>query len=87
MTVLACGAERIAVGFLAERIKVAQSEVRSTLQRCEMAGGDGGKSSHPGCHFAASAIAAVVNFPLWKASAIGQSGFDKSLKHQHFLQR
>lgn len=27
------------------------------------------------CHFAASAIAAVINFPLWKASSIAQSGF------------
>lgn len=27
------------------------------------------------CHFAASTIAAVVNFPLWRASAIAQSGF------------
>jgi hypothetical protein len=26
-------------------------------------------------HFAASGIAAVVNFPLWRASAIAQSGF------------
>lgn len=27
------------------------------------------------CHFAASTIAAVINFPLWRASAIAQSGF------------
>jgi hypothetical protein len=26
-------------------------------------------------HFAASFIAAIVNFPLWRASAIAQSGF------------
>ena len=26
-------------------------------------------------HFTASGIAAVVNFPLWRAAAIGQSGF------------
>jgi hypothetical protein len=32
-----------------------------------------------GCHLAASAIAAIINFPLWKASAIGQSGFDKAV--------
>jgi hypothetical protein len=32
-----------------------------------------------GCHIAASAIAACINFPLWKASAIGQSGFDKAV--------
>ena len=27
------------------------------------------------CHFFASFIAAIVNFPLWRASAIAQSGF------------
>lgn len=26
-------------------------------------------------HFAASTIAAIINFPLWRASAIAQSGF------------
>lgn len=26
------------------------------------------------CHFAASFVAAVINFPLWRASAIAQSG-------------
>jgi len=30
---------------------------------------------HPDCHFVASAFSAVINFPLWKASTIGQSGF------------
>ena len=30
----------------------------------------------PECYFIASALAAVVNFPLWKASAIAQSGFE-----------
>jgi hypothetical protein len=29
----------------------------------------------PGCYLAASGLAAVVNFPLWKASAIAQAGF------------
>lgn len=29
----------------------------------------------PDCHFAAAAVAAMVNFPLWRASAIAQSGF------------
>ncbi|KAG5175894.1 mitochondrial carrier domain-containing protein [Tribonema minus] len=42
-------------------------------------GGGGDKSQHFMCHLTASAMAAVVNFPLWKASAIGQSGFDKVL--------
>ena len=27
------------------------------------------------CHLAASGVAAIVNFPLWRASAIAQSGF------------
>lgn len=27
------------------------------------------------CHFLASGIASIVNFPLWRASAISQSGF------------
>jgi len=30
------------------------------------------------CHFIGSGIAAVVNFPLWRASAIAQSGFQLS---------
>lgn len=48
----------------------------------------GGKHSHPECHLIASGGAAVVNFPLWKASAIGQSGFDKqSYKQTSFLGR
>lgn len=29
----------------------------------------------PECHFAAAAVAAIFNFPLWRASAIAQSGF------------
>ena len=31
----------------------------------------------PGCYLAASGVAAVVNFPLWKASAIAQAGFQQ----------
>jgi hypothetical protein len=29
----------------------------------------------PECHFLASGLAAIFNFPLWRASAIAQSGF------------
>ena len=29
----------------------------------------------PECYFAASGCAAILNYPLWKASAIAQSGF------------
>jgi len=32
-------------------------------------------SANPECYLAASACAALVNFPLWKASAMAQSGF------------
>eukprot|EP01041_Mallomonas_annulata_P006206 gene6206-12575_t len=34
-----------------------------------------GHDSDADCHFAASTMAAIVNFPLWRASAIAQSGF------------
>jgi hypothetical protein len=37
------------------------------------------------CHFSASFFAAVVNFPLWRASAITQSGF--TLEGASILQR
>jgi len=33
------------------------------------------KGQNPAAYFCASGAAAVVNFPLWKASAIGQSGY------------
>ena len=33
--------------------------------------------NRPLAHLAASFIAAIVNFPLWKASAIAQSGFSR----------
>ena len=36
-------------------------------------------------HFAASTVAAVINFPLWRASAIAQSGF--KLEGKNFLAR
>lgn len=32
-------------------------------------------SDHPDCYLAAAGCAALVNFPLWRASAIAQSGF------------
>ena len=32
-------------------------------------------SKDPDCHLFAAAVAAVINFPLWRASAIAQSGF------------
>eukprot|EP00752_Nemacystus_decipiens_P007367 g6588.t1 len=51
----------------------------------------GGKGSHPECHFAASGVAAIINFPLWRAAAIGQSGFDRDRAEQrrnkNFLRR
>ena len=33
---------------------------------------------HFGAHLGGSATAAVINFPLWKAAAIGQSGFKEA---------
>lgn len=37
------------------------------------------------CHFSASTIAAIINFPLWRASAIAQSGF--KLEGSNFMIR
>jgi hypothetical protein len=37
--------------------------------------GAAGGGHEADCHFAASLIAAFVNYPLWRASAIAQSGF------------
>lgn len=47
----------------------------------------GGKGSHPECHFAASGLAAIVNFPLWRAAAIGQSGFKDVANKGNFARR
>jgi len=35
-------------------------------------------SAYSSAHFAGSATAAMINFPLWKAAAIGQSGFKEA---------
>lgn len=45
------------------------------------------KDDHPFCHLFASSIAAVVNFPLWKASTIGQSAFDIGGERKSFVER
>ena len=37
-----------------------------------------GSSAYASAHFAGSATAAMINFPLWKAAAIGQSGFKEA---------
>jgi hypothetical protein len=42
-------------------------------------------SADADCHFAASTIAAIVNFPLWRVSAIEQSGF--KLEGTNFVAR
>jgi hypothetical protein len=42
-------------------------------------------SADADCHFAASTVAAVINFPLWRASAIAQSGF--KLEGSNFVVR
>jgi len=43
-----------------------------------MAGGSAAKE-HPIEYFSASTLAAAVNYPLWRASALGQSGFRVAL--------
>lgn len=35
----------------------------------------GGTKDYPREYLIASALAATINYPLWRASAIGQSGF------------
>jgi hypothetical protein len=42
-------------------------------------GGGSDSKDHPWEYLAASAMAAAINYPLWRASAIGQSGFTVSL--------
>lgn len=42
-------------------------------------------SADADCHFAASTVAAIINFPLWRASAIAQSGF--KLEGSNFVVR
>lgn len=47
-----------------------------------MGGGGGGAGKADAVsYYTASGIAAVINFPLWKASAIGQSGFQLATLH------
>jgi hypothetical protein len=41
-------------------------------------GGGSAAKDHPWEYLTASAMAAVINYPLWRASAIGQSGFTVS---------
>ena len=43
-------------------------------------GGGSVAKDHPWEYFAASAMAACINYPLWRASAIGQSGFTVSMR-------
>jgi len=38
-------------------------------------GGGSSAKDHPLEYFSASTLAAIVNYPLWRASAVGQSGF------------
>ncbi|KAL9190801.1 hypothetical protein ACHAXT_000507 [Thalassiosira profunda] len=38
-------------------------------------GGGAAAKDHPLEYFSASTLAAIVNYPLWRASAVGQSGF------------
>jgi len=38
-------------------------------------GGGSTAKDHPIEYFSASTLAALINYPLWRASALGQSGF------------
>lgn len=38
-------------------------------------GGGSAAKEHPFEYIGASAVSAMINYPLWRASAIGQSGF------------
>jgi len=42
-------------------------------------GGSSAAKDHPWEYLTASALAAAINYPLWRASAIGQSGFTVTL--------
>lgn len=44
-------------------------------------GGGSVAKEHPWEYLCASALAATINYPLWRASAIGQSGFTVSLRN------
>lgn len=43
--------------------------------RCTTMGGGSKAKDHPLEYFMASACSATINYPLWRASAVGQSGF------------
>lgn len=59
-----------------------QGRVVATSSSGAAEGDNGGEAAR---HFAASLMAAIVNFPLWRASAIAQSGF--TLKGSNVFQR
>eukprot|EP00978_Attheya_sp_CCMP212_P049583 scaffold685580_cov55-Attheya_sp.AAC.1 len=44
-------------------------------------GGGSLAKEHPWEYLAASAMSALINYPLWRASAVGQSGFSVSSSH------
>ncbi|EED95363.1 predicted protein [Thalassiosira pseudonana CCMP1335] len=48
-----------------------------------MTGGSTAKE-YPAQYFSASTIAAVLNYPLWRASAVGQSGFRVVLQSANY---
>ena len=51
-------------------------------QMANAAASSSSSASLPLAHLGGSATAAVVNFPLWKAAAIGQSGFKEAADFQ-----
>ena len=61
-------------------LKKAQVDKNNFLNcKQQTMGGGSVAKDHPWEYFSASAMAAAINYPLWRASAIGQSGFRVSL--------
>lgn len=47
-------------------------------------GGSSQAKEYPNCYFLASSFSAMINYPLWRASAVGQSGFNVSVLPNNF---
>ena len=60
-------------------VAVGCSLVSSIALLLQTMGGGSAAKEHPIEYFSASTLAAVVNYPLWRASALGQSGFRVAL--------
>lgn len=47
-------------------------------------GGSSQAKEFPNCYLLASSVSAIINYPLWRASAVGQSGFNVSMLPHNF---